>query len=72
MIIVVDTSLLVMLSHWHPNAVFMNTHQMVSELGGRMRLCELYIFIEKSSFQDNFIKTIVYLKVYVFLNLTTW
>ena len=32
----------------------------------------MYIFIRKSSFQDNFIKTIVHLKVYVFLNLITW
>ena len=37
-----------------------------------MRSHELYIFIGKSSFQDNFIKTIVHLKVYVFLNLTAW
>ena len=31
-----------------------------------------YIFIGKSLLQDNFIKTIVHLKVYVFLNLTAW
>ena len=30
------------------------------------RSCEVYIFIGKSSLQDNFIKTIVHLKVYVF------
>ena len=40
--------------------------------GGWTRSRELYIFIGKSSFQDNFIKTIVHLKVYVFLNLTAW
>ena len=37
-----------------------------------MRSRELYIFIGKSLLQDNFIKTIVHLKVYVFLNLTAW
>ena len=31
---------------------------------------ELYIFIGKSSLQDNYIKTIVQLKAYVFLILT--
>ena len=40
--------------------------------GGWTRSRELYIFIGKPSFQDNFIKTIVHLKVYEYLNLTVW
>ena len=40
--------------------------------GGLTRSRDLYIFIGKSLFQDNFIATIVHLKVYVFLNLTAW
>ena len=37
-----------------------------------MHSCELYISIERCSFQGNFIKTTVHLKASVFLSLKAW
>ena len=45
---------------------------LIADRGGWTRSRELYIFIGKSLFQDNFIKTVVHLEVYVIQNLTAW